>query len=326
MNKKEVRSFSNIFFLAIIAILIILSYLIIKPYLIPLISAFVLAYLTKPVYSKLVKTIGKSFSAIICILLVIIIIIIPIGIIIGGIVNQADRMLETGSLQSIINKVSEYPVIQDLGLDLSAIGEKSISIFISLFTSMTKYLPSLIISLIVVMFGIYYILTNWDFLASELKKYIPFKNKEKVSKELGKATNSIVYGAVLIALIEFAIAVAGFYLSGVSPYFLLPTLIFFLAFFPGLGPTIVWMPMSIYYFLTQNYFTAIGVLITGLILSFVIDAVLRSKIMGEKANINPLIMLVGILGGISVFGIFGFIIGPLILIYTLKLIQEQLKS
>lgn len=325
MEKKRADNFRSICFWAIIAILIILSYLVIRPYLIPLISAFVLAYLTKPVYHKLNKTLGSALSAIICILLVIIIIIIPIGIIIGGIINQADKIIETGSLQLIINKISEYPLIQDLGLDLSTIGEKSIGILISLFTSITKYLPSLIISLIVVMFGIYYILTNWEKLAEELKKYIPFKNKDKISKELGEATNNIVYGAVLIALIEFAIAVGGFYISGVSPYFLLPTLIFFLAFFPGLGPTIIWVPMAVYYLFTKDYATAIGVIITGIILSFAIDAVLRSRIIGGKTKINPLIMLVGILGGISVFGIFGFIIGPLILVYTIKLIQEKLE-
>jgi len=48
--------------------------------------------------------------------------------------------------------------------------------------------------------------------------------------------------------------------------------------------------------------------------------------MGEKAKINPLIMLVGIIGGISIFGVFGFIIGPLILTYTLKLINEVIND
>ncbi len=44
--------------------------------------------------------------------------------------------------------------------------------------------------------------------------------------------------------------------------------------------------------------------------------------MGDKANIHPFVMMIGVLGGIAIFGIFGFILGPLILVYTIKLVQE----
>ena len=102
-------------------------------------------------------------------------------------------------------------------------------------------------------------------------------------------------------------------------------IIFFLAFIPGLGPTIVWAPMAIYYLIVKDYSTMIGVIITGLVLSSFIDTIFRSKILGKRTNLNPFIMLIGILGGIAVFGIFGFIVGPIILIYTIKLLEEALQ-
>ena len=106
---------------------------------------------------------------------------------------------------------------------------------------------------------------------------------------------------------------------------LLLFLSFFLAFIPGLGSAIVWVPLAIYYLFFENWFTFIGVVVTGVILSVFVDTILRTKLLGKKSNINPYIMLIGILGGISLFGIFGFIIGPLILIYSLKIIREYLK-
>ena len=62
------------------------------------------------------------------------------------------------------------------------------------------------------------------------------------------------------------------------------------------------------------------------ILSYFFDAILRFNIIGKKTKINPLIMLIGILGGIYVFGVFGFVIGPLILVYTLKIVQEFIEK
>ena len=71
------------------------------------------------------------------------------------------------------------------------------------------------------LFGLYYILTNWNYLSNELKNYLPFKNKQKISKEIELATKGLVFGSVLIAAIEFVIAVIGFYLSGINFYLIL---------------------------------------------------------------------------------------------------------
>jgi predicted PurR-regulated permease PerM len=103
-------------------------------------------------------------------------------------------------------------------------------------------------------------------------------------------------------------------------------LVFFFAFIPAIGPAFVWVPTLVYYLAIGDYFTAGGLIVLGFILSFLIDAVLRAKVLGEKSKINPLLMIVGILGGISVFGVFGFIIGPLVLLYTLEILQAVLTA
>ena len=322
-DKKQLKKF---FFWGIVVILLFLSYIIIKSYIIPLISTFILSYLLLPIYKRLDKKIGKSLAAIVCVLLVLLIVIIPLGTIIAGITQQAYFTLGSDELSTVMDKISSINLIEKLNINLGALTEKGISFIITLLGSALSYLPSLLITLIIILFGIYYMLINWDYLLLELKEYLPFENKKQVGEEIKKSTNGLIYGSVLIAIIEFIIAIIGFYISGVSFYLLLPTLIFFLAFIPGLGPTVVWLPLALYYFLTGDYYTLIGVVITGVILSLAIDTILRPKLIGGKSNINPFIMLIGVLGGISVFGIFGFIIGPLILVYTLKIMQEVIKQ
>jgi predicted PurR-regulated permease PerM len=320
------ENFSKYIFWAGILALIILSFLVIRPFIIPLVSAFILAYLCLPAYNYLYPKIGKRFSAVICVVLVTIIFILPLSAITGGIINQATETLKANNLNLILSEISSNTFFQRLNIDLPSLAERGIALIISLITSSLSYLPSIILAILVTLLGIYYILISWDSLAINLEKYLPFKDKKRMRKKISKITDTLVYGTILIALIEFIVSLNAFLIIGVKPYILLSALIFFLAFIPGLGPTIVWVPMALFYFFIGNPVTAIFVIITGLILSIPIDAILRAKLLGDRVHINPLIMLVGILGGITLFGIFGFIIGPLILILTIEIIDEMIAQ
>ena len=322
-DKKELRKY---IFLAIVILLVILSYLMIKSSLIPLLSSFILAYLTKPLYDRLSKKIPKSLSAIICILIVIILVVLPSSLIISNIINQSRGALSVNNLSPILEKISSNEFIQNIGLDLESLKDKGIAILISLIGSTAAYLPLLIFSIFIALFSMYFILVYWDSLVSQLKDLLPFDNKEKISREIDSATRGMIHGILLVAIIEFFVALIGFYISGVEAYFLFATLVFILAFIPGLGPAFVWVPTLIYYLITSNYYTAIGVLIIGLIITIFFDTFLINKLTSKAAKINPVIMLLGVVGGISVFGIFGFIIGPLVLYYTIKLVQESIKE
>ncbi len=326
MLEKQAHLPKKYIFWIIISALAILSFIIIKPFIIALISSFILAYLTKPAFNYLSPKLGKSLSASICIVLVVLIIIFPLVIVIGSIINQASVSIKVETLQNIFKTLSSFPLLEKFNIDLQTITEKGISLSFAAVTKSVSYIPSLVLTLFVTLFGMYYILINWDSLAANLEGYIPFENKKRIRKEMAEITNTLIYGTLLIALIELIVAINGFLISGVGAYLVLSVLVFFFAFIPGVGPAAVWAPTAIYYLFTKSYLTATGVIITGLILSVFVDTLLRVKLLGSKTKINPLIMLVGILGGISLFGIFGFIIGPLILIYTIELIETTLRQ
>jgi predicted PurR-regulated permease PerM len=168
---------------------------------------------------------------------------------------------------------------------------------------------------------VYFILINWTSISIYLSKFIPLENKEKVMREIADSTHSLIYGTFMIGLIEFTIAALGFYLCGISPYFLMAALVFVFAFIPG-GPGFVWVPLLVYQLFKGSYYSALGILIIGLIISIYADTILRNRILGNKTKINPFVMLLGVIGGVSIFGLFGFIIGPLILEYTLRILKQ----
>ncbi len=321
-DKEDFKKYS---FWIIIAILLILSFLILKQYLIALISAFILAYLIRPVYKKLEKKIGKFLAAFLSVWLVVIIIVVPMGFVFGSVAREAAIYLTSGGFEDFVNVVFSHPFFAKLDLNfdaLTGVGSPVVAFLTSLFSA----LPSFLISLLIILFGAYYMLLSWDKLALGLRKLLPIRNKDIIIEEIAKITNIMVYGTLFIALIEFVISAIVFYIFGVKFYLLLATLIFILAFIPGGGPALVWLPTAIYFMFNYNYSSGIGILALGLILSIGIDFLFRAKILGHKSRINPLIMILGIFGGISVFGLFGFIIGPLILAYVLEIIEAFAKE
>ena len=308
-------------FWGVLLLLVILSLYIIKPFLISLVSAFILAYFAKPVYLYLEKRTGKILAALICIFLLIIIIITPIFIVINNLLSQDYSLVEHGTLNVFLTGLSSKPLFQNLGVDFKVMFQRGIDVIISLIGTGISYIPSFFLALLITICGIYFILTNWNLISSHLEKYLPFKNKEKAAKELARITHVIIYGTLFIGFLEAVLAAIGFSLIGIKIALILSLIVFFLVLI-GIGPGILFAILALYYILTKNYPVMIEVIILGLFLGIVVDIILRTKIIGKRARINPFIMLLGIIGGIYLFGIAGFIIGPVILSYTIKMIEH----
>jgi predicted PurR-regulated permease PerM len=318
------EEFKKYFFWGIIALLAVLSYMILSPYLVTLVSTFILAYLVRPAYNWLEKRTGKNLSASICLVLVFVIILVPVGFVVFGLAQQAYSYLSGDSITYFLQKASSMPILSKLNLDFSVIVDRGMDASLSMLSSIINYVPSLLVSLLIIFFGMYYILIDWEKIVEKLKEFLPFNDKDKIIGELSHLTDVLVRGTILIAVVEFIIAFVGFYLVGTKYFLILAALIFLLAFIPSIGPLVVWVPAGIYYFVIGRYASMIGVIITGLLLSLWADTIFRSKMLGKRTGINPFVMLIGILGGIAAFGVFGFIIGPLILVYAMKLLEQVL--
>ena len=222
--------------------------------------------------------------------------------------------------------ISSIDLINWAGFNLTTIRNEVATIIVNYLGDLTARIPHLIISLLILIIAMFYLLRDWDSIIKRMKKYIPSENKEKVSKDIAQITRSVVYGSLLIALIQFVISLVGFWLLGFQYSLIFATLIAIFAFLPALGPIIIWVPAAIISFIQGEYFVAIGVVILGLILTLYTDTILRAKLSVKGTQVHPVTMIVGIVGGIILFGILGFVIGPLILSYTLTLLEDLIDN
>ncbi len=189
-----------------------------------------------------------------------------------------------------------------------------------------------IIDYFIMLFTMFFLLRDGRLFIENIGQYLPMTDEQKGAmitriKEVIVAT---LYGGVLIALIHAIVGGAAFYFLGVPSPVLLGFLIFLLSFIPVLGAFSVWGPAAAYLFLSGAVIKgAIMVAIGVIVIIGIIDHVLKPKIIGKKARIHTLLIFFGVLGGLHLFGIIGFIAGPLIialLILTLEMVDEKLKG
>src|SRR3989344_7682521 len=147
------NQFRKYVFWGIIFILLLISYFIIRPFIVAIISAFVLAYLTHPIYKKLEKVLGKSLSAILCVILIILIILLPLSLIFGTLIQQISISFNLQEVQLAIEKLLSLPFLKDLNVNPQSLLSYVLSSLLSFTRSAISFLPTLLISIFVTLVG-----------------------------------------------------------------------------------------------------------------------------------------------------------------------------
>jgi predicted PurR-regulated permease PerM len=138
------------------------------------------------------------------------------------------------------------------------------------------------------------------------------ERKEKMAFEIKSAAHAAIYGQISIALLQGALGGLGFFIVGIGNPVFWGFIMTIMAFIPVTGTGIVWFPAAIMQLINGNILGGIFLLAYGFIVVSGIDNLIRPKIIAGKAKIHPVIALLGVLGGLKLFGFFGIIIGPLI--------------
>ncbi|MDP2666623.1 MAG: AI-2E family transporter [Candidatus Diapherotrites archaeon] len=312
-------------FWAIVLGIIVLASLIMLPFVIAILSAYVLAYMARPLYLKLVDKLGSNLAAVTCVLVAIVLVVVPITLVVVGAINEAGDAISNRNISHYITLIAINPMFRGFNLNAVTMQTQFNQIVSDMTASILASLPNLIIGLFITLIGMYYALCKWDKLSAELRKYIPSSHKEHIIYELNLNTQAILYGTLVMAILEFVISFVGFTFLGVELSLIMAALIFVLAFLPSIGPIMVWAPLAIFYAVNQQYEIAVGVAIIGVILTFGVETILYAKWIGDRTRIHPYVMIVGVIGGISLFGVFGFIFGPIILASAIGIVKGAMR-
>ena len=164
---------------------------------------------------------------------------------------------------------------------------------------------------------------------------IPLKksHKKEILKKIKEVNQAVLYGHVLTAAVQGVIAILGFYAFGVTSPLLWGLILMFFALIPFAGAPVIYVPISLIMMvdgisaMDQTVFLkSLGLLIYCSLIISSVDNIIKPKITGDIARINPAIILLGLMGGIALFGVIGIIVGPLVLALTITFIEIYEKE
>lgn len=330
------KFFRSVMISIILIALLVLTFFLLKPLLLPILLGVILAYILNPLKLYLNKYIkNKNTSALIICLLFFLIIVIPLWFLIPLVIKQTFRIFEAFNQLDLLTPIEKiFPSLLDsdelrnqIASMITSFVSKIVSSFMSSVSNLILNLPTLSLQILVVFFVLFYLLRDSEQFVNYLRDILPFSKdiENKLFDQTKAITNSVIYGQIIIGFAQGILAGVGFFLFGVPNAILLTFLATIAGVFPIVGPTIVWIPVMIYLFIAGNTFSATGVLIFGILSSF-LDNFLRPIIVSKMTKIHSSVILVGMVGGLFLFGILGIILGPLILAYVLVILELYRKK
>ncbi|MCX6712701.1 MAG: AI-2E family transporter [Candidatus Vogelbacteria bacterium] len=308
------------------------------PFLGALTVSLALAIAFRPLYRRLVKKLSgrRGLAAWLTILLIILIVIIPLSLIGIKVWNEIGNLYANLAGSNIGNITDRFPTVSHwlatnapgVNFDLQSYAERGVEwLFLNLNALFSSAL-SLIFNLLIILVTLFYLFRDGHKFRQVLIRLSPLADKDDqtIISQLELTIGSVVKGTILIALVHGLAAGLGFTVFGVAEPILWAILVMVASILPGLGSSLVFIPLVIYLAYSGNYGAAIGLTLWGAIIVGSIDNVLRPFLLERDIKIHPLLILLSVLGGLSVFGVLGFILGPIILSFAVSLSQIYLSG
>jgi predicted PurR-regulated permease PerM len=183
--------------------------------------------------------------------------------------------------------------------------------------------------LVIALATMYYVLVDWHRVASRLERILPLDRRDTraLMIEFRDVGRGAFVATVLSALVQGVLAWIGFAIAGVPQAMTWGAMVATFSFVPLAGTALVWIPVSIYEIGTRHLGAGVFVAAWGaLVVMAVTDYVIRPFLVGSRGHTHPLLALVSLLGGISVFGLPGLIAGPVVMslfVATLRIYERD---
>ena len=171
-----------------------------------------------------------------------------------------------------------------------------------------------VLSSFIMLYLLFFLLRDGDALVERIKAAIPLHPEQQrtLARRFTGVIRATVKGTLVVALVQGALGGLIFWLLGIHAPALWAALMALLSLLPALGTALVWLPVAIYLVATGETWQGIVLITYGVLVISLVDNVLRPILVGKDTKMPDYVVLISTLGGIAVFGVNGFVIGPVI--------------
>ena len=171
-----------------------------------------------------------------------------------------------------------------------------------------------IASVFITLYLAFFLIRDGDGIGRAVRAAIPLASahKQELLAKFTTVVRATVKGNLLVAAIQGALGGLAFWFLGVGGALLWAVLMAFLSLLPAVGAGLVWVPVAAYFFLTGALWQAIALTAYGVLVIGLVDNLLRPILVGKDTRMPDYLVMITTLGGMAVFGINGFVLGPAI--------------
>jgi len=171
-----------------------------------------------------------------------------------------------------------------------------------------------IISLFIMLYLLFFFLRDGAELARKVRLAVPLEEQQKRRLQLkfNHVVRATVKGNLLVAITQGALGGLIFWFLDIPSMLLWAVLMAFLSLLPAVGAGIVWAPVAAFFLMTGAIWQGVVLILFGVFVIGLVDNVLRPILVGKDTKMPDYMILVSTLGGLAIFGLNGFVIGPLI--------------
>jgi predicted PurR-regulated permease PerM len=304
----------------------------IRQFLIVILLAGIFSAMFQPLYQRFVQWFKgrRNLASLMTLVTICLIVILPLFLLFGIVTAQAikisnevgpwvaHQIAEPSRFTDYFRSLPFYDYFQQYkDLILKKTGELvgSISTFlIENLAQVTRSTIAFIFLFLVFLYTMFFFLKDGKLLLDRILFYLPLAShdEERLLERFTSVSRATIKGTLVIGVIQGGLAGLAFWAVGIDGSVFWGAVMTFLSVIPAVGSALVWVPAVIILAALGHFLKAFLLLIFCGLLVGSVDNLLRPKMVGRDTRMHELLIFFGTLGGISFFGIIGFIIGPIV--------------
>ena len=329
------KQFNDRAFIVFLVVISLAFAWVITPFFGAILWAIVVTIVFAPVNRVILRKVGgrPNVAAIISLTLVVALVIIPAAFIIYSLINEVSglvasiqsREIDLAKMGGAVQKglpLWAKEALERFGFsDLNLMSARVTSTIDTALRTMAQALLGLgqgafsfFASLGVMLYVVYFLIRDGDNIATEIGNSLPLElnHKTLLLEKFTVAIRATIRGSVIVAMVQGTLGGFIFWLLDIRAAFLGGVLMGLLSLVPAVGTGFIWVPVAVYLLAIGATWQGITLILCGVFLIGMIDNTLRPILVGQDTRMPDYIVLVSTLGGLGIFGLNGFVVGPVV--------------
>jgi predicted PurR-regulated permease PerM len=328
VSQNAENRFSNVLFYGVVFCLVYFVFRVFQPFLAPLGWAAVFGVIFYSLNKRFERKWGRTRSAVSITLGVTVILIVPVLLLAAMFVREgiaAARNIQIAmagggygwfnhAWEWLVSSIAAEGVTVDLPELVRQGASRAGEYMATELGAVIRNIVLFLFELFVMLFALFYFLRDGDSILNRFRLFLPFEETmtERMLAEARELIFASVTTSLVIAGVQGTICGGAFAIVGLGSPVFWGVVMGFLSLLPVVGAWPVWIPGAIWLFSTGHTVRAIILIAICGALGATIDNILRPILLGGRASLNGLLVFISVLGGITVFGVLGVVLGPIV--------------